>query len=322
MGMSGNAIEAVGVYTPRYRIDADAFDTIGGFEARGVNSKSVAAGDEDSTTMAVEAVRKALSGAETDRDTVAELVVATTTPPVEEFDFSATVAEILGLSPDVRTTVHSQSTSAGTRALSGGFSADGPAIVVAADHPQSSPTDRIDHAAGAGAVAFVLSSEGTVEVRESTTYTEEYPGTRFRQFGSSSVETYDATAYERRAFTEPIAAAVGELRDPAEAVAISAPNGSLPYRAASQFGFDADVYQAASDLGDLGAASALVSLVRAWNDDADRVTVVGYGDGASVDALVLEGRITASMDRTTERIEYGEYLRKRGHIASTTGGDN
>jgi len=320
--MSSNFIEGVGVYTPRYRIDATAFDAVGGFEGRGVDTKSVAAGDEDSVTMAVEATEKALDSAEVDRDAVADIVVATTTPPVEEFDISATIAEILGLSPDVRATVHTQSTNAGTRALRDGFNADGPAIVVAADHPHGSPMDRIDHAAGAGAAAFVLSSEGTVEVQESTTRTEEYPGTRFRQFGSDSVDTYDATAYERRAFTEPIAAAVGELRNPAEAVAITAPNGSLPYRAARQFGFEADVYQAASDLGDLGAASALVALVHAWNDDADRVTVVGYGDGTSVDALVLQGRITASIDRTTERIEYGEYLRKRGHIASTTGGDN
>lgn len=322
MGMSSNAIEGVGVYTPRYRIDASAFDAVGGFEARGVDTKSVAAGDEDSTTMAVEATEKALSGAEINRGAVTDLLVATTTPPVEEFDISATIAEILGLSSDVRTTVYSQSTNAGTRALCDGFGAEGPATVVAADHPQASPMDRIDHAAGAGAIAFVLSPEGTVELQESTTHTEEYPGTRFRQFGSDSVETYDATAYERRAFTEPIAAAVEELCNPAEAVAISAPNGSLPYRAARQFGFDADVYQAATDLGDLGAASALVSLVRAWNDDADRVTVVGYGDGASVDSLVLDGRITVSMDRTTDRIEYGEYLRKRGHIASTTGGGN
>jgi len=320
--MSKNAIEGVGVYTPRYRIEASAFDAIGGFEARGVDTKSVAAGDEDSTTMAVEATEEALSGADTDRDAVADLIVATTTPPVEEFDIGATITEILGLGSDVRTTVHSQSANAGTRALRDGFDADGPAIVVAADHPQGSPMDRIDHAAGAGAAAFVLSSEGTVEVQELTTYTEEYPGTRFRQFGSDSVETYDATAYERRAFTEPIAAAVKNLHNPAEAVAVSAPNGSLPYRAARQLGIDADVYQSASNLGNLGAASALVSLVRAWNDDADRVTVVGYGDGASVDALVLDGRITASMDRTTERVNYSEYLRKRGHIASTAGGDN
>ena len=68
-----------------------------------------------------------------------------------------------------------------------------------------------------------------------------------------------------------------------------------------------------------GRAGAVGRLVR---DDADRVTVVGYGDGASVDAFVLEGKVTVSMDRTTEQIEYGEYLRKRGHIGLATGGDN
>ncbi|MEF8781113.1 MAG: hypothetical protein V5A46_10580 [Haloferacaceae archaeon] len=320
--MSRNAIEAVGVYTPRYRIDADEFGAVGGSNARGVSTKSVAAADEDAVTMAVEAVERALDGAETPRESVSTLIFASTTPPMEEFDVGATIAEILGLNRGVRTEVLTQSASAGTRGLMAGFESDVPAIVAAADQPRSAPTDALDHAAGAGAVAFVLSADGSVDLSEAATHTEEYPGTRFRRFGSDAVESYDATAYERRAFVDPIATTVGKLDDPAAAVALTAPDGSLPYRAARNLEFDADVYQSASELGDLGAASALFGLVRAWNDDADRVTLIGYGDGASVDALVLEGAISAPTARTTESIEYGEYLRKRGHLDSGAGGDD
>lgn len=318
-----NAIASTGVYTPRYRVDADAFvEALGGFEARGVATKSVAAGDEDTVTMAAEAAESALSGAEVDRQDVTTLRFATTTPTVEEFDIGATLGALLGLPSSVSISVNSQSTGAGTRALRAAFDDDGPALVVASDAPFAAPDDAVDHAAGAGAVAFLLTTDGAVRLREAATHTEEFPGTRFRERGSTTVDRYNATAYERHAFSEPIAAAVGSLDDPANAVAMTAPDGSLPHRAARGLGSDTDVYHAADRLGDLGAASALFGLVTAWNDEADEVTVVGYGDGASVDAFVLDGKIETSLERETESIGYGAYLRKRGHLISDDGGVN
>ncbi|WP_200840216.1 hydroxymethylglutaryl-CoA synthase family protein [Halorubrum sp. JWXQ-INN 858] len=318
-----NAIAGVGVYTPRYRVDAETFiEAWGGFEARGVAAKSVAAGDEDTVTMAAEAAERALADADVDPESVTALRFATTTPTVEEFDVGATLAAILGLPTSVAVSVDTQSTGAGTRALRAGFDDEGTTLVVASDAPFAAPDDAVDHAAGAGAVAFLLTAEGTVGLREATTYTEEFPGTRFRGHGSATVERYEATAYERHAFSGPIAAAVGSLDDPETAVALTAPDGSLPHRAARALDFDADVYHAADRFGDLGAASALFGLVTAWDDGVDAVTLVGYGDGATVDALVLDGRLDASLDRETEAIGYAEYLRKRGHVVTDDGGVN
>lgn len=319
MGVSDaapNAAAAVGVYTPRYRVDADTIaDAEGGFEARGVETKAVPAADEDAVTMGVAAAEAALADGETARSTVDALHVATTTPPYEEFDVGATVAEILGLADGVRTTVHTSSTAAGTRALRAGFEADGPALVVAADAPRGEHGSRVDHAAGAGAAALLLSPDGSATLAEAATHTAEYPGTRFRRRGAETVDRYDATAYERRAFTEPVAAAVRKLDDPAETVAMTAPDGGMPHRAARRFGFDASVVEVASRVGDAGAASALLGLVAAWNGGAERVTCVGYGDGATVDALVLDGALPASFDRETEALDYGGYRRRRDALA-------
>lgn len=318
-----SAIESVGVYTPRYRIDAETIaDALGRFEARGISIKSVPAGDEDTVTMGVEAAERTLSDDDVSasRGTIETLVFATTTPPYEEFDVGATVADLLGLPEDVRTQVFTQSTNAGVQALRAGFEAAGPSLVVVADAPRGDPDSEIDHAAGAGAVAFLLTTDGSVEFVDAATHTEEYPGTRFRESGSDTVNAYGATAYEREAFSGPIAATVGKLQDPSPSIAMTAPDGNLPYRALRGLDFDAELSTAVDELGDLGAASALFGLVAAWTDGTERVTLVGYGDGATVDALVLDGTLPTSLERETERIGYGAYLRKRGLAGHGTGG--
>ena len=318
MGMT--AIESVSAYVPRYRITADAIgEAWDGFRARGVGEKRVAAGDEDAVTMAVEAARDALGESAHDRGDIETLTLGTTTPPIEEGDVGVQVAEILGLDRSVEVAVHSQSTRAGTRALVSGLRAASPALVVASDCPMGDPDDAIDHAAGAGAVAFVVADDGA-DVVETATYAREYPGTRFRRRGSEATETYDATAYERDAYTTVIGGAVAELAETPAAIAPTAPDGSMPGRAAGAAD-GADVYHYADELGDTGAAGPLFGLVAAWEDGVDSVAVVGFGDGAGADAITIEGSLPVAFDREATDISYAEYLRKRGHVLPEGGAD-
>lgn len=317
-----DAIESAGAYTPRFRIDAEAFvDAWGSFDAPGVERKAVPAADEDAVTMAVEAARDALAGSNHDRDDLAGLAFASTTPPVDEGNVAATVAEILGLDTAIETAAFTQSTGAGGDALRWGMAVpNGPALVVAADAPRGDPDDDLDHAAGAGAVALLMADDGPVEILETATYTEEFPGTRFRERGEPTVDAYDATAYEREAYGTTVTGAVQALDEPSAALAPSAPDGKRPFRVSRRLDADVDVYQTASDLGDTGAASAFFGLLAAWADDRDDVTVVGYGDGASAVAVRVRGTLDASWDRDTVAVSYAEYARKRGHVVST-GGD-
>ncbi|WP_247382253.1 hypothetical protein [Halorientalis brevis] len=318
-----DAIESAGAYTPRFRIDADAFvEAWDSFDAPGVERKAVPAADEDAVTMAVEAATDALAGSDHDRDEVIGLAFASTTPPVDEGDVAATVAEILGLDHGVETAAFTQSTGAGGRALRWGTSVPaGPTLVVAADAPRGEPDDAVDHAAGAGAVAFLLAEDGPVEIVETATYTEEFPGTRFRERGEAAVNTYDATAYEREAYGTVVAGAVEALDEAPTAVAPTAPDGKRPYRIARRLDGDVDVYQTASDLGDTGAASPFFGLLAAWADDRDEVTLVAYGDGASAVAGRVTGTLDATWDRETADVSYAEYARKRGHVVATGGDD-
>lgn len=315
-------IESAGAYTPRFRIDADAFvDAWGSFDAPGVERKAVPAADEDAITMAVEAATDALAGSVHAREDLAGLAFASTTPPVDEGDVAATIAEILGLDHGVETAAFTQSTGAGGRALRWGTSVPaGPTLVVAADAPFGEPDDDLDHAAGAGAVALLLAEDGSVEIQETATYTEEFPGTRFRERGEATVDAYDATVYEREAYGTVVAGAVAELDATATALAPTAPNGKLPFRVSRRLDADIDVYQTTSELGDTGATSAFFGLLAAWGDDREDVTLVTYGDGASAIAARLSGSLDSSWGRETAEISYGEYARKRGHVVST-GGD-
>lgn len=314
-----SAIESAGTYVPRYRITADTIaEAWNGFHARGVHEKRVAAGDEDAVTMAVEAAKDALAASTHGREDIETLALGTTTPPVEEGDIGVQVAEILGLDSSTEVVVHSQSTRAGTRALVAALRADTPGLVVAADCPLGEPDDAVDHAAGAGAVALLVGDDGA-KVVDTATYTSEYPGTRFRRRGSETTEKYDATAYERDAYTTVIGGAVEKLAESPAAITPTAPDGSIPSRAAS-VADGATVYQYADELGDTGAASPLFGLISAWENNESPVTVIGFGDGAGADAVTIEGSLPVEIDRAATDISYAEYLRKRGHILPD-GGD-
>jgi hydroxymethylglutaryl-CoA synthase len=322
-------IEAAGAYAPRLRIDADAIRAAWGqFGGAGVESKAVPDADEDALTMAVEAGRRALDAAGRDGGAVGWLAFATTTPPLAEEDLTARLGNALGVPESVESYAFTGSTRAGVQALAAGLDADrdGAGLVVAADAPRGTPESDEEHAAGAGAAAFVLSAGGA-EVTARADYTEPYPGTRFRQGGDDEVQGLGVTQYDRDAYRTALSGAVEGLAVDAtvgdvDAAALTSPDGKLPYRATSALDLDAEQVQAGTtvhDLGDTGAASAPLGLASAVADGASRVLVVGYGSGASATALVVEGGDRMAVDADLGGdvdLSYAEYLRRRGDVTS------
>ena len=329
--MSGGAgddgsrgIAAVGAYAPALRIPAEEFAEVWGSSPRGIDSKSIPDADEDALTMAAEAARRALDAGAREGTDVAFLAFATTTPPLEEEDLTARLGSVLGLPRDAVRQSFGTSTRAGTRALVAGLDAayDGPGLVVAADCPRGEPHDDHEHAAGAGAAAFLLERDAPAEILERSEYTTPYPGTRFRRAGSGSVEGLDVTNYDREAFSEALGGAVGglEMDGEVDAAAVQAPDGAMPYRAASALGVDAGTIGTCAtvgELGDTGAASVPLSLARALANGHDRVLAAAFGSGAGADALLVEtrGEVPAALalDGDTE-LSYAEYLQRRGEI--------
>jgi hydroxymethylglutaryl-CoA synthase len=320
-------VVAVGAYAPRFRIADGAFETAWGrFGGAGIEEKALPSADEDPLTMGYEAARRTLAAADVDGEAVEHLGFATTNPPVEEGDLTARLGAMLAVPEGASRQSFGASTRAGTRALSATLDADpAPGLVVAADCPAGEPAADRDHAAGAGAAAFVVAPDAPATVSARAEHAEPYPGSRFRRRGSDAVEGVDVRGYDRAAFREPVVAAVERLDadlDRVDAAAVQAPDADLPYRAARAAGLQPDdvgTCATVGDLGDTGAASAPLSLAVALADRHDRVRRVGWGGGAGADAMLVERTGAVPGDLALdggERVQYTDYLRRRGVVSA------
>ena len=322
-------IESLAAYVPRYRLTAETVsDAWGQFHGAGISATAVPGADEDTLTMGYEAAIRAIAAAGPTTADIDALLVGTTTPPAEEDAMSPRLVSMLGLDDETRTRQFTGSTRAGVDALVAGASSEqsGGVLVVATDAPRGAPDDEHEHAGGAGAVAAVLSHADDCTIHDTAEHVDAYPGTRFRQAGSTETTGLGVTEYDRTAFREAVETAVDRLdSDPetVDAVALQAPNGKLPYRASGPLGVDTDAIRDGTtvhDIGDTGAASALLGLVSALDSGAERILVVGYGSGVGATAIAVEDHGVSlgatSLDRATVALSYGEYLRIRGDITS------
>ncbi|RDZ61993.1 ACP synthase [Haloferax sp. Atlit-12N] len=352
-------IAGVGAYVPRFYLPASAYrEAWGKGGTPGVDRVAVADADEDTLTMATEAGRRALDAAGADANDIGHLAFATTTPPNDEEESAVRLASLLGVDPSVPTRQFGGSTRAGAVALSAtveatqnvGDGASSPRLVVVADSPRGAPESDEAAGAGAGATALVLAEDGPLAIDAVGEFGDPAPGTRFRGFGNAETESIGVTQYERDVYTRTVAGAVEALGvDAAElnpdAVALTAPDGKLPYRAANALGVEpariaaGSVVSRTGDTGAagpfLGLASALDSAGDAGGDESDgrspatSVLLVGYGGGAGATALALGTEATtnsaassvvpveAVLDGDVE-LSYAEALRRRGTI---TGGE-
>jgi hydroxymethylglutaryl-CoA synthase len=319
-------ILAAGAYAPRSRVTAEAFDDAWGrFDAPGVETKAVPDADEDALTMAVEAARRALSAGDAVGADLASVSFASTTPPLAEADLTPRLGSYLDAPADARTRVYGGHTRAGLDALLDALDRDGPALVVAADCPAGEPDDAREHAAGAGAAAFLVGPDAPATVADTATVSTPRPGTRFRRAGSDDLEGLDVGTYGREAFVAPVDAAVDALEAPTgtdasagiAAAAVQAPNGTLPYRT----DLDADAIESVetvSELGDTAAASVPLGLARAFEAGHQRTLAVAWGSGAGATACRLDGAAPSETALVGDReLDYPAYLRRRGDVVGT-----
>lgn len=326
----GISIASVGAYVPRYVLTSEAYaEAWGRGGPPGIERTAVPDADEDTLTMATEAVVRALDAADVDAADVTYLALGTTTPPVEEEDLLPRLASLVGVPPTAMTRQFGGSTRAGATALTASVDADfeGYGLVVASDCPQGTPESDTERAAGAGAAALLLAPDGPCRVTARGEFTSPYPGTRFRRRGTERTERLDVTTYEREAYRTVVEGAVDALEldgSDTEAVSLTAPDGKRPYRVASSIGASTEQIAAGtvvSETGDTGTAGPFLGLASALREDAREVLLVGYGSGAGATAFRLEagGRVpvNAVLEGDVE-LSYADSLRWRGVV---TGGD-
>ena len=333
-------ISGYGVAIPRLRIKREDYAKAwGSFSAAGVNEKAVAGFDEDTLTLATKVAQRALASVPTPAAKITRFAFASTTPPYTEKLLSGTVLVGLGAPGETYATDHTSSTRAGTEALLAGFehlagSPGGTAVVAAADAPQASMWDPIEHAMGAGAAGFVLSGFALLaELEGSASYVSEYFGERFRPREEGRTRDLNVKKFSEGSFVTNTTRAATALmtklgRQPGDYahVVIQQPDSRAPSSVAAKLGFQPPQLAAGmvcANLGDLGAASTPMGLAAALEaaNVGDRILVVSYGSGAGSDALsfkVVSERKPAYTVSTEaarkEYVDYVQYLKLKGAI--------
>ena len=304
--MSG--IISYGAYIPLWRLNRDAIGAAWGRPSLG-GERSVANNDEDTVTMAVEAVLDCLVGI--DRNSVDGLYFASTTAPFREKQCATLVAAAADLRPEIITADFGNSLRAGTTALRAALDAvnSGSAqniIVAAADCRLGYPRSDYEQIFGDAAAALLISKNGRPIANVKASYAvsnEMYDVWRLDK--DTFIQSWEDRFITEHGYIENMTKAISGLmkKQSLSAGAITkavlyAPTARTQQQLAKQLGFDPktqlqDLLN--NNLGVCGCAHTLLLLAAALEEakGGDNFLVASYGDGS--DAFLID--ITAEVDK-------------------------
>lgn len=307
-------ITAYGAYVPLFRLDKQV---IGG---RG--EKAICNFDEDSTTMAVEAISDCLRGK--DRAMIDALYFGTTTSLYKEHLGATTIAMASDLKENIYTAEFGSSLRAGTAALKASIDAvkAGSAenvLVSAADCRIGSPGTALEQNLGDGAAALLIgNTDVAVTVEGSYSVYNEIIDV-WRSNGDAFVRTWEDRFAVERGYLPSMHQAISGLMEKSKykpsdfaKVAFYSPDGRRSAQLARGMGFDvkAQLQDPLIDImGNTGAASALMLLVATIEEAKadDLILLASYGNGADAFAC----RVTDNIDKIR-----GQGPGLKGHLAS------
>ena len=300
--MSEVGITAYGAYLPKRRLNrsaiADANEWMNpALRNQAKGTKAVCSWDEDSITMAVEAARDCLNGAE--RSTVTGVYLASTTMPFEDRHNAGLIAAALTLENDVASLDITATQRAGTSGLLNALrlNGGGDTLYLAADHRHTRPGSVQEMQAGDGAVALLLGTENIIARflgghSLAIDLVDHYRGAG-SEFDYHLEERwvremgYDTIVPET---AEKALAAAGIAACDIDHFAMPATQRGLEARIAKKIGVSADTVRPSLNpaMGLAGTAHAILMLVDALQDaePGQKIMLVGFGQGA--DVLIFE----------------------------------
>jgi hydroxymethylglutaryl-CoA synthase len=315
-------ITSYGAYIPFFRLSGDTIAKAWGRRSAG-GERSVANHDEDSVTMATEAVLNTLKGIE--RRQVDGLFFASTTSPYKEKQCSTMVAAAADLPSEILSSDFANSLRAGTSALRAARDAvsSGSAknfLVTAADCRIGFPQSEQEQNFGDAAAAVLVGDTGVIAtIEDSYSICDEITDvwrtdkeTFVHSWEDRWVLTYGYAKNMERAISEIMKRHSLSPKDFAKAV-LNAPNERSQRDLAQRLGFDPKTQLQSAlfgTVGNSGAAHPLLMLAMALEEAkaGDKIILASYGQGA--DAFIL---------KVTDQIEKrGTRDRVKGYIASKT----
>jgi 3-hydroxy-3-methylglutaryl CoA synthase len=339
-------IVGFGAYIPRLRLQRKAAATANAWFAPNLmgsakGERSMANWDEDSITMAVEAGRDCLPGADplTARAHIDAIYFASTTAPFADRQNAGVVAAALSLSETASSSDLGGSQRAATSALIAALNAvkagsSKRALVVSAENRKAKAASSQELSFGAGAAAVEVGSDDVIaNLIGSGSITVDFVD-HFRGDG----EDYDYNWEERWIRDEgyakivPRAVSLALSNAGLEASAIDhfvmpCPFAKLDVTIAKSLGIAADKVRdnLASNVGDCGAAHPLMMLVHALEQakPGDKILLAAFGQGC--DALIFEATealtslprrsgVTGSIAARKEETNYLKFLAFNGLV--------
>ncbi|MBM3149057.1 MAG: hydroxymethylglutaryl-CoA synthase family protein [Chloroflexi bacterium] len=297
-------IIACGAYIPLWRLPRDAIAAAWGRQSLG-GERSVANNDEDTVTMAVEAVFDCLAGVS--RDTVDGLYFASTTSPFREKQCAALAAAAADLKTEIITADYSNSLRSSTNALRAALDAvsSGSArsmLVVASDCRLAYPRSDYEQGFGDAAAAFLIGNTSTPIATFEAHYSisnEMYDVWRLDK--DTYVQSWEDRFVVEKGYIENMQKAVSSLlkKEKLSPGSINkaifyAPNPRVQHQLARALGFD--VQKQIQDLlfdrmGVCGCAHAMLMLAVALEEAKadDILLLASYGDGSDAFLLKVTG---------------------------------
>jgi len=309
-------ITSYGAYIPLHRLSrAELHRAWGGIGMLGMSvpgEKAVAGYDEDSITMAVEAVFDCMR--DVDPKAVDGLFFASTTHPYNEKQSSAYISAVVDLGREIRAADFSGSLRAGTIAMASAADAikAGSAkniVVAAADTRLGAPSGLMEQSCGDGSAAFLLGDKDVIaSIEASYSICDEFAGV-WRADVDTFVRSWEDRMVLDTGYSALLYDAISGLMnkcnlkpgDFAKAVYYSPLDVRAHNRLARNLGFDPAQVQDSMfmTVGNTGTALAMMMLVAALEEAkaGDKILFANYGNGA--DAFVLE--VTDAIEKVRDR---------------------
>lgn len=321
-----------GSYVPRGRLDRTTIAPVAG-GGGGKGTRAVASYDEDSTTMAVEAGRRALRGSGC---TPRQLWFATTSPAYLDKTNATAIHAALRLDRDAGAYDAAGSVRSTAGALQAALSADGPVLVTAADLRVGRPGGPDESAGGDAAAGLLIGSEDDGPLVAAAvgraSVTEEFLD-RWRAPADPAAKVWE----DRFGETKYVPLASEALKLALDAAGVTADQVSrlvvagLQERACAAAGRRSGVPETAlvdrlaATVGNPGAAQPLLLLAAALEQSSpdDVVVLLTLSDGADAQVFRASEAVRDQLPAPTvaqqaaagSPVAYGRYLAWRGMLS-------
>lgn len=335
--MNDVSIQGYGVYIPKYRLKVEEVAQVWGKNSQqvekslGLKEKSIAAFDEDTVTMAYEAVVNAIQRADVKPQDIDVLFTGSESHPYAVNPTSTIVAEFLGigrnyLSADLEFACKAATTGLINIAalIASGMATTG--VAVGADAAQAKPHDILEYTAASAAAAFILTkknNDSIADLVDFSSYSSDTP-----DFWRRDGIPYPSHGgrFTQAAYFAHIEGAAKRLLDKLKLTpkdfaycVFHMPNGKFPREIAKKLGFTPEQLAPSLVIDHIGnpySASSFLGLSSVLDEARPNqlIFMVSYGSGAGSDAFVFKTCKGVSQKRTKSP-RLADYLKQTRYIS-------